>query len=655
MKFRIRFLAIILLLLSRTNTCLPAEISDDKIRTWLTPSPNTQIYIEGMDDRKGLGRIFVPAMTSGADEPLYAVFQDGELIGEENSGSSFFVQPGVYTVVFGTGTLDQRIRRVVNVRREETIILNPDWCALTIEVIDEVRNYQKQDLQIFDVKSAQSYGILPAINPELGEHLQTLILPAGLYKIVKRGEDFNTYVNFTTLWLEPGTYTPYTVVIEEETDNFIGAGILATTGQSIQRRNWSIYGALHGNVILTGANDASSKEIKTNISLISQLDNRLLFDKFPHYYLSNNLLELGALRQEGAKFQISQDRLRFKNTYVYYILGWLGGYSRLEAKTHLFETTLRYDERKNVVLLDEADRPHIQFGINKVQLEPVLYPLELKEGIGVNLTPLKTFIAHLNLRTGLGYWQTYNKDVYSQDPDVDTLFHRISDSFPQGLENALSCEFFCPHSGERAAVPRHDAVRVAVAHQGEPVAPSEVIGHGIPLLDVDVPAGADFGAPEALVRHCGPGDVVGEDEGVRPVHGADPPLGCVGIRLGEVVERSLVSGEEHDAVVLPSGRSTARGGLHIDSACLLLVTRALIGAERHEMARVVVVSGFLTNQGPLRRCEHVVIDDVVVGDGHEVEPRLESAVGVVFVDLAFGVARKVAVTVRVSPIQLVRL
>ncbi|HHE46780.1 MAG TPA: hypothetical protein ENL08_03635 [Bacteroidetes bacterium] len=426
----------LLLLLAATGQA--EDLSIEKQKTWLAPSPETQLYIEGLDDRKGMGRIFVPAMTSGASEPLYAVFQGGELIGEQNTGSSFFVKPGRYTVVLGTGTLDQRIRREVDIKREQTVFVHPDWCALTVEVIDEVRNYYKQDLQIFRIESLESYGLISAINPELGEHLQTLILRPGLYKIVRRGEDINTYVNFTTLLLEPGSYTPYTIVSNSETGDFIGAGILASRTQLRQRRNWSIYGALHGNVIVTAANSVSSDKVKTNLSLISQLDNRLLYDKFPHYNLASNLLELGALRQEGAKFQINQDRLRLKNTYVYYLLHWLGGYTRLEATTHLFETTYRFDNRRNVTFLDLSGQTiAVENNVDEVRMEPVLYPLELKEGFGVNVTPIKTFIAHLNLRTGLGYWQTYNKDVFRQDSEHDTLFHRIPDNFPQGLETAL--------------------------------------------------------------------------------------------------------------------------------------------------------------------------------------------------------------------------
>ena len=438
----------LLLLIIWFNTGF-SQSNDETIRkqdTWLTPSAEQQLYIEGLDDRKGLGRIFVPAMTSGADEPRYAVFEDEELIGQRNMGESFFLKPGTYTVILGSGNLDQRIHREVSIGREETAILHPDWCALTIEVIDEARNYYEQNLQVFRVETAESHGIIPAINPELGEHLQTLILPPGLYKIVGRGEDFNTYVNFATVLLEPYSYTPFTVVIDSETKNFIGAGILTTSSQIHQRRNWSIFGAIHGNFNITSKNAEDDDETKNNYTLRSTLENRLLYDNFPHYYLSNNLLKLEALRQEGKKFQISQDYLTLKNTYVYYILNWLGGYSRLSLTTHLFETMKRFDPPKNVAYVDHRDTTWIK-DKTKVQLEPSIYPLEFKEGLGINVTPVKTFNAHINLRLGLGYWQTYNNEVYRRgldiihETDTDTLtyisYKQAVDKYQNGLETAL--------------------------------------------------------------------------------------------------------------------------------------------------------------------------------------------------------------------------
>ena len=422
--------------------CLPAGWCADKYDTWIAPPPDIQLYSEGKDDQKGLGRIFVPAMTSPANEPLYAVFREDELVGEQNMGSSFFLEPGHYTVVLGSGSLVQRIKKEVDVAREATVVIEPDWAAITVEVIDEVRNYVKQDMQIFRVENAESYGLIPAINPELGEQLQTQMLTAGLYKVVKRGEDFNTYVNFTTVTLEPGGYTPLTIVLDSQTGKFVGAGILSSATQLRLSRHWKLYGVIHGNVLFNSANDATSRKAKNNLSLLTQFDNQVIYDQLPHYYLSRNLVQIGALQQEGARFQISQDRLQLKQTYVYYILKWLGGYGRLEATTHLFPTELQFSQPKNIQFVNLDGTTHkAHYGVTRITTQPPLFPLQFKEGFGVNVTPLRSFLARLSVRAGLGYRQIYNNDVFGQDPNVDTLFVAKENSFPQGFETSLVSNF----------------------------------------------------------------------------------------------------------------------------------------------------------------------------------------------------------------------
>lgn len=432
----LQWMLFILSCLTCSVNALESE-SGSRYETWIAPPPDQQLYKEGLDDQKGMGRIFVPAITNTANEPYYAVFQEDELIGERNMGSSFFLLPGRYTVLLGTGSLDQRIRKEIDIRRGESVIIEPDWCALTVEVIDESRNYHTQDLQIFKTETLENFGIIPAIDPELGEQLQTLILSPGLYKIVERGRDINTFINFSTVLLEPGTYTPYTIVIDSQSRHFIGSGILTAATHLRQSRHWKLFGAVHGSVILNTANDVTSRKTKTNVSLLSQLENRILLDLPPHYYLSNNYVELGALRQQGESFQISQDRIQLKNTYVYYLLPWIGGYTRFEVTTHLFNTYIKFSDPKDIVLRNRQGELLPKFGVDQIRLEPSFYPLGLKEGLGVNITPIRTYIARLSLRTGFGIRQTYNNNVYQQSAETDTLFTQIPDSHLRGLEVSL--------------------------------------------------------------------------------------------------------------------------------------------------------------------------------------------------------------------------
>ncbi len=419
--------------------------TNDRFKTWVTNSPSQQLYLEGLDDRKGMGRIFVPAMSSPASEPYYAVYQGDNQIGQQRMGASFFLQPGEYTVLLGSGTLDQRLRRKLKIERGQTIIIDPDWCAISVEVIDETRDYFKKDLQIYHNVTLENVAIIPAINPELGEQVQTFLIDPGLYKIVERGGDPNTFINFATVKLEKGTYTPYTVVISSQSSDFIGSGILTSSTRLVKNKNWKMFGAVHGSVLLSSANSLSDKEAENNISLLTQLESRILYDKLPHYYLSNNLLEMGALRQEKQNFNISQDRLQLKNTYVYYFLPNLGGYLRGEAKTHIFATTIRFDGNREVELRDLNDSVKVKKDISKVKVEPPLFPLSLKEGLGVNYSILRTFNSRLSIRSGFGYRQTYNSDVYQltsdpgdlSKPDSTVVYGRSEDVKTKGIETSI--------------------------------------------------------------------------------------------------------------------------------------------------------------------------------------------------------------------------
>jgi hypothetical protein len=436
-KRHLTYLYCLLVIVSVVGTAYSAEPGASRYDTWIAAPPEAQIYNEAQDDQKGMGRIFVPAMTNAQNEPFYAVFQGDTLIGEKTMGSSFFLPAGKYSVILGTGTLEQRIRKEVEIGREQMVIITPDWSALTVDIIDQSRNNYKQDLQIFNLITGETFGIIPSINPDLGEQLPTLILKPGLYKIVKRGQDFNTFVNFTTVLLESGAYTPYTIVINSDTKDFTGAGILSSSLQKRTISHWQRYAAVHGSVIVNSSNDISSRTLRTDLTLLGQFENRMLYDNFPHYYNSTNLVELGAQQQSGAKFGLTQNRIQLKNTYVYYILGWLGGYGRLDVTSHPMPTTYLFSTNTNVTLLDQnGDTTSIKHNVSQFETQPALFPLGFKEGVGINVTPLKRFNARLSFRTGFGLQQDFRNNVY-QAISGDTVYQKQKNSYVRGLETSV--------------------------------------------------------------------------------------------------------------------------------------------------------------------------------------------------------------------------
>ena len=91
-----------------------------------------------------MGRIFLPAMTNPDFEPVYTVFQNDTILKVQRMGKSVFLRPGKYSVKFGSGTLNQMMKKNIQIQAEETRIIDPDWCGLTIRIIDEARDWLKE-------------------------------------------------------------------------------------------------------------------------------------------------------------------------------------------------------------------------------------------------------------------------------------------------------------------------------------------------------------------------------------------------------------------------------------------------------------------------------------------------------------------------------
>lgn len=409
---------------------------DEKEYNWLAPAPYVQLDLEALDDIKGLGRIFMPAMTNPDFEPVYTVSNGDSIIKVQKMGHSVWVRPGTYTITFGSGTIDQLMRKEINIKAEETRIIEPDWCGLTVRIIDETRDWMNEPYELFHIPHNEPYGIGYGADEQLGENLQTWILPPGVYKIIKLGENVNTYVNFATVRLLSGELTQYTIVMDSETKEFRGAGILefGTTDRKI--KNWMINSTLYGSFTLNRGNDITSKEQKTSMAFVAQLDYNIRYSTPKHYFLSRGVVEEGwNMQKDQNSFRSFLDNIRFKNIYIYYFLPGLGIYGRFFAETNLFNTNYYYDDNKDVYFYDEDGQlEHVRRYIRHVTLSPAFSPLELKEGIGLNLRLIKSLRTSFNIRLGMGFRQNINRDLFNQDDLDETKLYRKPSAYLKGPE-----------------------------------------------------------------------------------------------------------------------------------------------------------------------------------------------------------------------------
>jgi len=428
---------LVLLIFCLAVSGLAQESASKKWSTWDALPPQAQLAQEARDDIKGLGRLFLPVMTDPDYEPVFTVsnLQDS-VLKISKMGKSVWLRPGKYRIAFGSGSLDQVLRREVEIREEDATILEPDWSCLVIRIIDESRTSIREAYEIYSMPENDYFGVGYGAEEQLGEHLQTWILKPGLYKIVKLGEHVNTYKNFTTVRLLPGELTHFTIVVNSTTD-FLGAGIIEVGKKTRKVANWSLFSTLYGSFTLNSSNDVTTKNQETSMIFVAQLDYNIMYNSPHHFFSSRGLVEEGwNLQKKQTSFRSSLDRMQIKNIYIFYFIKQLGLYGRVFLETNLVPKNNYFDFPRNVTLLNENDQViEQQSSIRRIQLSPNFSPLELKEGLGINLILLKSLRANLNIRTGMGWHQIFNRDLYNQTSD--TTFKLLTSSFSWGPEASL--------------------------------------------------------------------------------------------------------------------------------------------------------------------------------------------------------------------------
>jgi len=420
---------------------------DETYQTWTTPKPLQQLEQEGVDDQLGMGRIFVPAMSDSELEPEYTIYQNDKVIRERCPiGRSIFVNPGTYILEIGSGILEgQKVLINVTIKAGQTRIINPTWGGLIVKIIDQNRNFLREPYEIYNIKDYKnSLGVkYSAEEDKPGEKQETWLLKPGIYKVIKYGESPKTFTNFATIRILEGTLEEMTIVINSSTNDFVGAGILPEMKESDQITAWKYYTSIKGSFLLSSDNFANKDESTTNITLSSKIDNEIKYDEFPHYFSSRQDLNVGLTKQQDKDFRIYSNSLQFQPTYIFYFIKSFGVYGRLRLESNIFPTRFYFDSIQPTIykINTEGDTVDTITNSDKVQITPMLYPLSMEEGVGLNLTLFNTNTSNLYVKTGLGFSQTLNSDVYEQSTTNTDVFKELESVSLSGFEGTVSGDF----------------------------------------------------------------------------------------------------------------------------------------------------------------------------------------------------------------------
>ena len=89
--------------------------------------PKQQLAADTTVVPAGSGAVFVPAMTTGADEPETLVYQGTQRVGSAMNGRRIVLAPGSYVLRIGSSPLDQMMSIPVEVTAGNTTLVPVTW------------------------------------------------------------------------------------------------------------------------------------------------------------------------------------------------------------------------------------------------------------------------------------------------------------------------------------------------------------------------------------------------------------------------------------------------------------------------------------------------------------------------------------------------
>jgi ABC-type uncharacterized transport system auxiliary subunit len=425
-------------------------------------------YQEGVT--AGTGMLLMPSLTKSDNEEYYYIIDNEQNTIVGRFGEVKSLPKGKYTLRFGSGDISQQmVIKDVNIYPRYRQIIEPTWGCLIVEIIDKNRNYAKVNYEIFSIKSGESFGSEFPADEAVGEQDKVWVLKPGIYKIVINNEPFNTYTNFTTVQIDANKSKQLTIVVDTDDEgnplDMVGAGILEDIGSGKDLSKSSYSHAIHANLNLYSDNSVNKDEQIYSITTNIQYDSHFQYDNYPYHYTLKTLLEEGATKTTDTDLRKSADELDIRNTILYYLFEEIGFYGRLDFNTHLINDYVYLGKGVDYVKFssdEELEEFHAAEENESLEMKKnsSFFPLEMKQGFGINLQLLNGSNTNLSLRGGLGFRQDLNKDVYStlaEDSNLaqqDTIagydltnankYIALENNFTEGTEISAVANFKLP-------------------------------------------------------------------------------------------------------------------------------------------------------------------------------------------------------------------
>ncbi len=419
---------------------------DQAAKTWDAPPLAVQIAEDKEKILMGKGAVFIPYISDPALEPDIEVMDPmGNVVASGKPGRKYCFVPGTYHVMLGSGPHKQRIVRTVEIIENELVPVVPNWCGLSIEVVDEDNQPFRGEYEIARIDKFVPYGRGFGRNPDLGEEVKTWILKPGIYKIFGVGESYNTLTNFLTVRLLPGEYVRLVLVQKDETSmEIIGGGQLQLTPGSEIATNWKygidVGGGVDFNMTYNHMGDSTDKN-ETALSLI--LRSMLTYKKNKVDWENRLRIseEVRVTDLDLAGLSNSVDEVQLRSIFTWHFFPWFGPYSRFEINTELFPEYEHAPEGKThyfIIFDEEYKNPSFNVSDSSYKMQNSFSPFTIEPGIGANLTMPSTRFVEGKLLTGIGL--KYNK-IWDQSELIDSgdiKWDQLNDTVEAQLNNIIN-------------------------------------------------------------------------------------------------------------------------------------------------------------------------------------------------------------------------
>jgi hypothetical protein len=408
---------------------------------WLAPPVEEQLSRDRTLIPLGKGAVLLPTFSEPRREPEVSVLNArGRLVKTGQMGERILLDSGSYSLRFGSGTSIQQIPVEVTVEESHTTVIPPAWGGMIIETLNADGSYIDGQYEVVRMQKWINYGKGHGLKQERIQDIKTWILPPGMYRICKPGEGFNSLRNYITVQINAGELSQIELVYDKD----ISGDIVSGGSKSLEARvkvgsYWSYGLRAGGNVNLSReTNDASVRKEAAQVQ--SDLRVRVQFDNIRYLGTTELLLQDNFSKERGRRFSVASDIAEFRTTWIRRLTPWLGPYIRSTVDTHFFnriaETDTIYIGRPGVDSLLGPVTQLYRDTSGDFLFAPAFDPVNLKEGLGVNVELFSKYYLEATTQVGIAAHQSLVDNSFTNT--ADSIYTRNHSTYEIGAEGTLN-------------------------------------------------------------------------------------------------------------------------------------------------------------------------------------------------------------------------